>query len=359
MIIRHLNRACRKYILPPLRRILERRWFDVGLRAKMGSVVLVGLAGLIGVFALLGISTARQTTRQVLQDRMMLAQLGATSLDATLRHIRSDLDILADTQTLSDPTSTVQECGNTIRQLAFMTEGILLLNRQGHMVSSVFCKTVPEETAEILRTFDWSSLPAVQNVMNGNHATISIIPLETHETPGGAHPWAILSVPVYDERDNLVRILGGLLDLSNPDLFAIQTPFGLQGSLDIVNTNGLVLISTHPERVLTTSDPEEILGKVFRADQPRVATCLGCDGSQPEGQRRGNRLCAVDRSRLGRTGSAASYRNLCTGTPPDAANANFWKSRHPGRARFGMGNYEQCHQSGAAVNGSSQAYLGR
>jgi hypothetical protein len=73
----------RRQLRRRLDRIVEQKWINVGLRAKMGAIVVVGLAGLTVIFALLGISTARHVTRQVLSERMMLARLSTASLDSS------------------------------------------------------------------------------------------------------------------------------------------------------------------------------------------------------------------------------------------------------------------------------------
>ena len=64
-----------------LERLVGKRWFDLGLRAKMGLMVTVGLAGLLTVFALLGMSTTSQATRQAMTERVTLFRMGAQTID--------------------------------------------------------------------------------------------------------------------------------------------------------------------------------------------------------------------------------------------------------------------------------------
>jgi signal transduction histidine kinase len=264
--------------------ILERKWFDVGLRTKMGVLVLVGLIGLMTVFATLGISTARQTTSQVLADRLMIARMGALTLDSVFRHSHSDLEVLASNETLRDPNSSEPNCQEVLRQVAFMTEAILLLEDPGADTRNPICSSYQTAAALDLSDYQWLSLPGVKKAFDGGAFNIDVVPIEINKAPGGVQPWALISVPVYGLDGQPIHVLAALVDLSNPDFFALASPvnIGAGGTMDVVTSEGLVLISTDPDRVLTTTDPAGELKNLFTSGQARAATCLGCDVSQAD-----------------------------------------------------------------------------
>ena len=83
-------------------RILEQRWTNIGLRAKMGLLVEIGLVCLISIFLFLGVSTAQQTTQKILSERMMLARMSASTLDSALRQVQGVLVILGERSPLRD-----------------------------------------------------------------------------------------------------------------------------------------------------------------------------------------------------------------------------------------------------------------
>jgi PAS domain S-box-containing protein len=248
-----------------LDRIVEQKWINVGLRAKMGAIVVVGLVGLMTIFALLGISTARHVTRQVVSERMMLARLTAASLDSMFRHVESMLAVVADQEALRGPQASPAEREAALRtgfgQIAIFSRGVCLFDVTGRPLTWV---------AKTEGSIDWTNAAAVKNVLHGERSSVSIVP--------GDQPWAVMAVPVFDSANVPIGALAALLDLTDPDISPFERPFdlGRTGTLDVVDADGLILISTHSDRILTISDQADLLSELFVADEPRVETCVGC-----------------------------------------------------------------------------------
>ena len=99
---------------------------------------------------------------------------------------------------------------------------------------------------------DWAGVTAVQRVLNGEQFGLSVIT--------GQGPWATIAVPLFDQADKPIGALAAVLDLTDPDISPFEHPFdlGRTGTLDVVEANGMVLISTRPERVLTASDQADL-----------------------------------------------------------------------------------------------------
>jgi PAS domain S-box-containing protein len=252
-----------------LDRVVEQKWINVGLRAKMGAIVVIGLAGLLTIFALLGISTTQQVTRQVLSERAMLAHLSADSLDSTLRHVESMLAAVAVQDVLRSPQASPTERSAALRtgfdQIAIFSQGIYLFDAGGQPLASV---------AEVEKSIDWTGVTALQNALDGKPFSLSVA--------SGDQPRTVIAVPVFDKMDTSIGALVAVVDLTDPDISPFEHPFdlGRTGTLDIVDASSLVLISTHPERVLTTSDQADLLGELFVAARPAVETCVGCDAQE-------------------------------------------------------------------------------
>ncbi len=251
--------------------VVEQKWINVGLRAKMGAMVIIGLVGLLSIFALLGISTTQQVTRQVLSERVMLAHLGADNLDSTFRHVESMLVVVADQKVLRDSQASLADRNAALRtgfdQIAIFSRGVYLFDEMGRLLTSA---------TEMAESVDWSSVTAVQNALNSERFSLSVLT--------GDRPQAVVAVPVFDTAGTPIGALAALLDLTDPDISPFEHPFdlGRTGTLDVVDANSLILISTHPHRVLTISDQADLLRELFVADKPTVETCVGCDASESQ-----------------------------------------------------------------------------
>jgi signal transduction histidine kinase/PAS domain-containing protein len=253
--------------------LIERRWFDVGLRAKMGVMVTVGLAGLVSIFAFLGISSARQTTNQVLSERVMMARMSATSLDSTLNHIENTLSILAEQDVLSDPEASELDREATLQKLGIFRPGIFLLSLDGKVLAST---THGYHHNLIL---EWGQMISKGVFEGDNPSNLTVIPAQVAEE---GTRWAVMTVPVRDHEDGLMGALATLIDLQDPEITPFEQPFTLggTGTINVVDASGLALISSHPERELSSEDREKIIGELFVAGKPGVETCLGCYGSE-------------------------------------------------------------------------------
>ena len=88
---------------------LIERWANIGLRTKMGTIVVVGLVGLLTIFALLAISTAHQVAEQVLNERVAIAHLVADNLDGTFEYLENILPVVANQEALRNPQASLAE----------------------------------------------------------------------------------------------------------------------------------------------------------------------------------------------------------------------------------------------------------
>jgi signal transduction histidine kinase len=256
-----------------LDRVVEQNWINIGLRTKMGAIVAVGLFGLFTIFAVLGISTTSQATGQVLNERVMLTHLSADNLDATLHHIESILTAIAGQEALRNPQTSPAERDAALRTgfdlipISSEGEGIYLFDPTGRLLTSA---------TEVTGNIDWSEVTVVQEALEGKRSSLSIL-------TEGEQPWLTIAVPIFDDSAaQPIGALTALLNLTNPAISPFEHPFelGQTGIFDVVDANGLVLISTHPERVLTISDQADLLSELFVAGKPTVETCVGCEAEE-------------------------------------------------------------------------------
>jgi PAS domain S-box-containing protein len=245
---------------------LERRWHNVGLRAKMGLLVEVGVVGLIAIFLFLGISAARQSTQQILNERVQLAHLSAASLDSTFQHVHSMLELFTEHSAMQLSAMTEAErqvaLQDALGHVAEFGQGIYLLDAGGEIIASAGDQDrllqLPQELLDP-RAPDSPSLVL---------------------SPAG-EPLAVIVLPIWEDSGSLEGWLAVTMDFRSASLAPFQSAIdlGKTGTMDLIDAQGRVLISSHPERSMTASAAQE-LQKMFQSGEPMVETCLGCGVSE-------------------------------------------------------------------------------
>jgi len=261
-------------------RIFEQRWVNIGLRAKMGLIVEIGLIGLMVIFLTLAVNTARQTTQRILNERVMLARLGATTVDSTLNHIRSVLLIVSGRSPLRDPAASPAERQEVLQaafdQILLGNHSIYLFDAQGVPIS-----VVGENASGISQEI----LPDLLELSNpsgmARRVHLALAP--------GNEPWAMMAAPVYDFSGNLTGWLAVAFNLQDEQItsFRAALELGKTGTLDLIDAGGRILVSSHPARAADSALADDVFNRLFVAGKPGVETCLGCgaaDASDASGE---------------------------------------------------------------------------
>ena len=242
-------------------RYVEQRWYNLGLQTKMAALVTIGLVGLFTVFALMGSSATQQAARQVLSQRQMVARLSATMLDETLRHVHSMLTVLARHAVLRDPQADTVERQATMNawlpQMGAASRAIFLFDRDGHLLAAA--------TTD-LPSADWPAAPMVSAVLDGRDFSLSVA--------ADSQPRATIAVPVRAADGRPLGAVAVLLDLDARTLlpFERSNELGPTGAIDVIDADGLVLMSTQPGRALTHSQLTGLINNVSSADHAAVET---------------------------------------------------------------------------------------
>jgi len=242
-------------------RILIRKWFDIGLRAKMSMLVTIGLLGLIAIFGFIAITNVRQATQQLLSEHVLRARILAESLDSSISHVAGMLKILSSHISMDDPQTNLDEWAAIFEQDFRPVQGIYLLDTNHHLLAA---------TAKAPKIV-WDQVNLKQDWAGDFSHIISI--------DGVPRPYAIIAVPIaHPESNQTEGILTAVINLSNPDIFISSGSLDMEqdGTLQVLDQQGQVLVSTHPERTLTESTVERILNQLSTADTPMFEACLGC-----------------------------------------------------------------------------------
>jgi signal transduction histidine kinase/HAMP domain-containing protein len=247
--------------------IIEQKWFNLGLLAKMGTLVSVGLIGMLLIFAFLGITSARQATQQALRERITLARLSASSIDNTLTYINETLAMLANMPDLRNSHTSLGERRAALQNIQIAGHGIQLLNSESKVILST------EQHSHDPN--DWLDIDAIQNALQGNKENLSVLILDK--------PWTVIAVPIFDSESGEVNgAMAIAIDLSMLDPLPVKNNVGLgkTGTLDVIDSDGWVLFSSQPERMMERDQSEAVRRRLFQAAESGVETCLGCTEEQ-------------------------------------------------------------------------------
>ncbi|MGD8406561.1 MAG: HAMP domain-containing protein, partial [Anaerolineales bacterium] len=266
-ILKQLQSNWRSSIQKWTEQLVARKWFDIGLRAKMSALVTIGLLGLIGIFGFIVITNVRQTTQQLLSEHVLRARILSESLDSSLSHVAGMLTIVSSQINMDNPQADIDRWKPIFEQDFNPVQGVYLLDLDKHLLAST-------ETA---LNINWEDVTLTENL---DHAAARII-----STEGLPRPYALIAIPViHSTSEQPDGILTAVLDLSNPDIFISSGSLDLEqgGTLQILDNQGQVLVSTNPDRTLTESTLERITDQLFTQDTPMFEACLGCATNELE-----------------------------------------------------------------------------
>ncbi len=248
-----------------LRRLFARSfWLNLGLGTKMTLMVLVGLTALVVFFGFLSVSAAQQTTARALQERVILVQLAANHADYVLGNAQTLLESTASRDVFVKPAAIAAQqeilrvlqadAGSLFRQ-------VLFVDAAGNV-----------RVAEPPLTAPLGLSPALAEISAGNRFVV------TSMNSLDRAPATIAAVPVRDATQQIVGVLIASLDLSG---LGISTPMqavtlGQTGYLEIVDAQGLIVLSTRSSNLMRAADHGESLVSMIRDGKSVVTTCHNC-----------------------------------------------------------------------------------
>ena len=112
-------------------RAIARLFPTLGLSAKAGLWVVILTVVVIGLFAYLGTAALSENTQRNLQERVVLAQMTATYIDAVLDNIHGVLTDTAGERDWSNPQSANVALDQAYRRLSPFASHIFLVNSAG------------------------------------------------------------------------------------------------------------------------------------------------------------------------------------------------------------------------------------
>ena len=238
---------------------------NIGLSAKIGILVIVGTFSMIGLFAYLGTAALDDNTQRNLQERVVLAQMSASYVDALLDHIENILTYTASEDYWADTPGAGFYLDQAYQRLNFVASHVVLVNSRGHVIAA---------KPEFGTTLSFGDFPPVMSALNGTPFSIAHVA----QSAGALPPLIVAASPVRDSSNKIIGALVISLNFSNAKIRAFTHPIGLgeSGYMDLVDLSGRILASTREGRVDGDSDHGFSLMGMIRDHRPSVSACHDC-----------------------------------------------------------------------------------
>ena len=236
-----------------------------GLSAKMAILVVVGTIAMIGLFAYLGTAALSENTQKNLQERVVLAQMTASYIDALLDNIDNVLTHTAEEEAWTDPARANDALDRAYHRLGMFASRVFLTDNTGKVLA-----TQPP----ISSTLTLREVTPVIAVLNGNPFAVSHVA----QPIGSLGSFVVAATPLHDPAGKVTGALVIALDFNNPNIRAFTHPIGLgkTGYMDLVTQDGFILASTRAGRVGSQSDHESSLMGMIRDHRQAVSACHDC-----------------------------------------------------------------------------------
>jgi signal transduction histidine kinase len=231
-----------------LTRVRSFRQWDLWPRLALG--VTVGFLLLFGVFSLLSLRAIEDSTNRILEERLIIAKMAATQIDAIFRRAFFELEKATEFADFdpADPNlaDEVHMLAHAYGRLGLLSLGVLFLDKTGHPIL-----TQPSDLAA--RTDDWANQPYIQRTLATGEKQIS----EPFREEGSGRPTVALVLPLHDKTGGMRALLVGLVDLADADFqepIANAQDLGKTGHAYIVDASGRIVVSAQPDAFLTPGE---------------------------------------------------------------------------------------------------------
>jgi len=213
------------------------------------------------------------------KDHLTEAKIIGTSIDHILEANLTRLyDIsLSDRIDIKDNSwSPEQEALKTAYHYSIFTDGVFLLDKMGNVLL-----TYPPRGGWSINMI---GIPPVSKVISDMRPVISSV-----LTMEPSHRKVIFAlVPLKNRNGDVVGAAGGLIDPTNYQITQILASIAADKTtnIELVDSQGIVIASNHPDSILTGIDHNKFLGKLIAEKKSTVATCHRCHAAAKGSARR-------------------------------------------------------------------------
>ncbi len=250
-----------------------------GLQTRIVLLSTLSTLVMLAVFGISSVLAVNESIDRTLRERLVLAQTAADLTDRVLRQNLQYLQDIAVNPSVNMTDGNQEAAKQALRDAYFhsiFSDGVYILDRNGRVL--LMEPTMPDASRR-----DLSSYANVREALQTGKPSISNL----YTTSSTRRPVVTFLYPILDDRHQIVGLVGGDIDVTNPSLTAIIQPVkvGTTGYSQIVDGNGTVLASGRIQDILTKSDHGNFLAGLIKSKQTSMGTCHDCHETPQNTQR--------------------------------------------------------------------------
>ena len=234
-------------------------------------ILLVVLSVLIILLSLgvIGHYIINDSIEHSLQQRLVLASIIGGSLDYTLEDniVRlHDISLSGRVDLTDGDWGPERKALRTAYEYSIFTDGVFLTDREGQVMM-----TYPYRQEG---NVSMMGIPYVQETIASRKPVISNV----YETPLTKKKIIYVLVPLKSKDGEFIGVAGGEIDPANYMFTQLikSIPLGEQTLVELIDSNGTIISSSLPERILMNSDHDKFLGNLIMKQKPIVGACHRC-----------------------------------------------------------------------------------
>jgi len=253
------------------------QWRTVGLRARLLVQASLALSIILVAFLAASLQALDASTREAMQERVVLARVMADHVDSQLSHA---VEMLRSVLTSEDmkPDDANLEPEKALLQSLFdrsaLFKRVLLLDATGTILW-----TIPY-SKEIVGV-NLAAPPINAYLGRGPEPTFSQAVGLWSQNPGIA-----IRIPIVDTDGAITGYISGWIEVVGPAASTLIYPYqpGSSGYTDLIDERGVVLTSTRPERIGQISNHADYFSSLIQKKQATVGNCHSCHDSLGAGR---------------------------------------------------------------------------
>ncbi len=249
------------------------------MRKRITLAIMLGMSIILLSFGIASYYIVQKNVDDLLSKKLAIARIIRNNIDITIRNnINRLYDIsLSGSIDLGDNNFKPEtEALKAAYSYSIYTDGIFLLDRGGNTIL-----TYPGKSKDL--ALNVLSIEPISKMLSlGRPVVSNVYTLE----PTKKKLMYILA-PLKDKNGKYVGVAGGEIDPTNPMLTHMLrlVDIGKNTSIDIVDSNGVIISSSNPPRTLTSCNHGRFFSNVIAAKKERVTPCHQCHSAGSKGEK--------------------------------------------------------------------------
>jgi signal transduction histidine kinase len=240
------------------------------LRKRITLTIITGISIILLTFSIASYYIIQKNIENSQNEKLAFARLIKNNIDNIIQDNINrlyDISISGKIDLRDNDFGPERDAIRTAYRYSIFTDGVFLLDTGGNIILN-YPEKIRDTAINVL------SIEPISRIIANNRPMVSnIYTLE----PSGRKVMFVL-VPLKDKHGNIAGVAGGEINPTNPALTRMLglTQMGKNTFIDIVDSNGVVISSSDPSRILTQSNHERFFTTIISEKQERVTTCHRC-----------------------------------------------------------------------------------